>query len=180
MHNSTIVKHRRRREGKTNYRVRYGLLKSGQDRLVIRKSSKNIIVQIIRYEEKGDKILVSVNSKQLVKFGWKAGLGNVPASYLTGFLLGNKAKGKVDGVVLDIGNQVSVKGARLYAALKGVIDAGIDVPHSKEILPSQDRIEGKHIADWAGNAGGNNFKKYGIDPKDIQKNFAEVKQKING
>ena len=171
---------RRRRERKTDYKVRYGLLKSGIARLVIRKSSKNITVQVVLYGVKGDTIISSASSTQLKKHGWKAGTGNIPASYLTGLLAGKLAKGKVENVILDIGTQVSIKGGRIYAALKGFLDSGIEVPFSKDVLPSDDRLSGKHIADWAPNAGGNNFKKYGIDAKDIQNNFNEVKKKING
>jgi len=156
------VRHRRRRQGKTDYKVRFGLLKSVKPRLVIRRSSKNIIVQVIEYLEKGDKILAAAHSKQLVKLGWKFGRGNLPASYLTGLLAGKRAN--VKEVVLDLGGQVSVKGNRLYAALKGFIDSGINVPHSEEILPSDDRISGKHIEAYL--------------KKDVVKNFEEVKKKI--
>jgi large subunit ribosomal protein L18 len=164
MNNSSRLKHRRRAEGKTNYKVRYALLKSLKTRLVIRRSSKNIIVQFVEYNEAGDKTLVLANSKQLVKLGWKSGLGNLPASYLTGLLAGIRAKGKVESVVLDLGSQVSIKGSRIYAALKGVIDAGVDVPYSEDVLPSEERISGKHIEDYT--------------KKQIVSNFEEVKKKI--
>ena len=49
-------------------------------------------------------------------------------------------------MILDNGLQSSQSGSRVYAALKGVVDAGINVPCSKEIFPSEDRISGKHIA----------------------------------
>jgi large subunit ribosomal protein L18 len=174
------VQHRRRREQKTDYRIRYGLLKSGIARLVIRRSSKNITVQVVLYSVKGDQVIASATSMELKKYGWKAGTGNIPASYLTGLLAGKMVKGKVDNVILDIGSQVSMNGGRIYSALKGFIDSGIKVPFSENVLPSEERISGKHIVDWAAKSGGNNFKKYGIDPKEIQNNFNEVKKKING
>ena len=63
-------------------------------------------------------------------------------------LAGKKAREKnVDSAVLDLGLQTSTKGSRIYAALKGVIDSGISVPHSEDILPGEDRIKGKHISD---------------------------------
>lgn len=34
---------------------------------------------------------------------------------------------------------------RMAAALKGVIDAGLQVPASEEALPSDDRINGDHL-----------------------------------
>jgi large subunit ribosomal protein L18 len=66
--------------------------------------------------------------------------------------------------VLDIGMQKSIKGCRLFAALKGVVDAGVEVPHSDDILPSEDRLTGKHIDAHLKNG--------------ITKNFEEVKNKI--
>lgn len=143
-----VVKHRRRREKKTNYRKRLALLKSGKVRVVVRKSVKHMRVQFVKYDEKGDKTIVQTFSKELAKYGWNHYCGNVPAAYLTGLLAGLKAKksGIKEGI-LDIGLQTSTKGSRIYAALKGVLDAGIHVPHSEEILPSEDRIYGKHISD---------------------------------
>ncbi len=137
------VMHKRRREQKTDYRLRLKLLKSGKTRLVIRKSLNNIRVQFINYYPEGDRTEASAFSKELKKFGWNYGTGNLPAAYLTGFIAGLRTK--VKEAVLDIGMQMNTKGSRIYAALKGVIDAGVSVPHSQEILPSMDRIMGKHI-----------------------------------
>ena len=137
---------RRRREGKTNYRKRLALLKSGKPRVIVRKSNKNIRVQFAIYNSKGDIIITSAMASDLKKYGWNNSFSNTPAAYLTGFLAGKKAyrKGIEEGV-LDIGIQAPRKGAKVFAALKGVIDAGIDVPYGEEILPSEDRLYGKHI-----------------------------------
>jgi len=35
----------------------------------------------------------------------------------------------------------------VYAALKGMADAGLEVPHDEDILPSDERINGEHIDD---------------------------------
>jgi len=60
--------------------------------------------------------------------------------------LGKKIKEKkIKEAVLDLGLQKNTKGCRLYAFLKGVVDAGINIPHSPDILPSEDRIKGNHI-----------------------------------
>ena len=53
------VPFRRRREGKTDYRKRLKLLLSRKPRLVVRKSLNNIIAQIVEYDEKGDRVVVS-------------------------------------------------------------------------------------------------------------------------
>ena len=37
------------------------------------------------------------------------------------------------------------KGSRIFASLKGILDAGIDIPHNEEVLPSEERIKGEHI-----------------------------------
>lgn len=139
---------RRRREGKTDYRKRLALLKSGKTRVVVRKSNKNLMVQFADYHPEGDKIITSATATALKKYGWGYSLSNVPSAYLTGLLAGKKAlkKGINEGI-LDIGLYSPRKGSRIFAALKGVVDAGIDIPYGEEILPSEERIYGKHIND---------------------------------
>jgi len=141
------VKPRRRREGKTDYRKRLSLLRSGKIRMVVRKSLKNTQIQFVEYKEEGDNVLVSANSKELIdKFKWKFSTSTTPAAYLTGLLAGSKAKEKgINECVLDIGRYPASTGCKVFAALKGIIDAGIVCPYSKEKLPSEDRIMGKHL-----------------------------------
>lgn len=141
------VPFRRRREGKTDYRRRLRLLKGGLPRAVYRKTSKRTIVQIIEYDKIGDRVLVSAVSNELKKYDWKFGYGNTPAAYLTGYLAGVRAKNKdIKKAVLDVGLHKPVKGAKCFAVLKGLIDAGMDIPHGDDdIFPSKDRIYGKHI-----------------------------------
>ena len=142
-----LMQFRRRREKKTDYKKRLALLKSEKTRLIIRKSLSNITVQFVEFKPEGDKTIACAFSTELKKLGMKQ-TGNTPAAYLTGLLAGKKAKEKKIGeAILDLGLQTSTKGSRIYAALKGVLDSGINVPHSEEILPSEDRICGKHISD---------------------------------
>ena len=35
----------------------------------------------------------------------------------------------------------------VYAALKGMSDAGLDIPHSEDVYPEEDRLNGAHIDD---------------------------------
>ena len=49
--------------------------------------------------------------------------------------------------VLDIGLAASSPGSRVFSALKGMIDAGLDIPHGASVLPSEERLSGKHIDD---------------------------------
>ena len=141
-----IVPLRRRREGKTNYPKRFNLLKSHLHRCVIRPSLQNMNVQMTMYSPEGDKIVVGTSSRALGRFGWTIHKGNTPAAYLTGYLLGKKAQKKgITTAIVDTGLRTPTKGGRIYACVKGIVDAGVKVPHSEEILPTMDRIEGKHI-----------------------------------
>jgi len=141
------VQFRRRREGKTNYHTRLEIVKSRKIRVVIRASTGNTTVQLIESKLQGDKVLASSFSKELViKHGWKASTGNMSAAYLTGYLTGLKAKkAGIKDAILDLG--VFVHTHRIYAAFKGVLDAGIEVPHDEKIFPEQflKRIDGSHM-----------------------------------
>ncbi len=145
------VKFRRRREGKTNYRKRLALVKSGKPRLVVRVLNRQVIAQLIAFDPKGDRVLASASSHELKKFGWDGHPGNAPSAYLTGLLLGVRAKkAGYSEAILDIGLHTPVPGSNVYAALKGALDAGMDIPHSEEVLPSEERINGSLIAEYRG------------------------------
>ncbi len=139
---------RRRREGLTDYRQRLKLVKSGLPRLVVRKTNRYIIVQVIKPKLGGDETILTVTSKKLREYGWKASLKNTPAAYLTGLLAGLMVKDKVEKAILDIGLQRPSKGARVFAAALGFRDAGVEIPLGEEKLPSEDRIKGKHIVEY--------------------------------
>ncbi len=140
------VKFRRRREGKTNYYRRRRLLQSGSPRLVVRKTNTRVIVQLIEAKVVGDTTVATAVSSELGGFGWRAGIGNLPAAYLTGLLAGLRAKARgLKEAVLDIGLHPPVCGSRLYAALKGALDAGLVIPHNPEVLPDEERMSGEHI-----------------------------------
>jgi large subunit ribosomal protein L18 len=136
------VSKRRRREGKTDYRARLDILKSPHPRLIIRKTNKYILVQIVETKDAQDRVMFSANSSDLLNNGWpkelKGSLKSKPAAYLTGYLLAKKASAKIKKAVLDLGLNRNVKKSRIYSALKGVIDGGIEVPHKKETLPSEE------------------------------------------
>ena len=140
------------------------------------------MLQLTEYQEGGDKILFTVKSSDLKKHGWEMNTGNMPSAYLTGLLLGVKAKGKQ--AILDIGLQAPIKGSRLYAALKGTIDGGLDVASSQENLPSDERISGKHISAYAKqieNEYDKIFSAYVKNKQDARKfeeYFEKTKQKI--
>lgn len=144
------VQFRRRREGKTNFHRRKRLLRSRENRLVVRRSNKHERVSIIQAKVIGDETLVVASSQHLKKYGWKGATGNVPSAYLTGYLAGKYAKAVgVKDAILDIGVNTCRKDTRISAMLAGAIHAGLKIPHDKSIFPSEDRYTGKTIADFA-------------------------------
>lgn len=177
---------KRKLRGKTDYRRRKKLLKSGEKRVVVRKSDKYIRAQVVEHSPKGDKTLVDTKSFKLKEHGWKGNFNNVPASYLTGFLTGKKAKKKgIKKCIPDLGMKRPSKGSRIYACLKGFIDASIKVPHSKVAFPSKKRIKGQHIAEYGRKLKEDNPKKFKeifkkTDPLKIPKLFEKVKSKLEG
>jgi large subunit ribosomal protein L18 len=165
------VAFRRRREGKTDYKARKALVISRIPRVVTRGSLKHFNVQIVEATPTGDRVIASANSKELKNYGWQAACGNIPSAYLTGLLCGVRAGAKdVKKAVADIGLHQPTKGARIFASLKGVIDAGVEIPHDAEKLPDEKRLRGQHIADYAKNLASSNVQLY-------EKTFSEYLQR---
>jgi len=182
------VQLRRRREGKTDYQARKALVISGKPRLVTRTSLKNITVQITTAKPHGDEVLAAANSRELAKtYGWKAPTGNISSAYLTGLLCGLKAKAAgVKEAILDIGLLAPTKGAKIFAALSGVLDAGVNVPHSEEKIVKE-RMKGEHIAKYAKSLGAGSeeynakFSKYlaqGVRPRNCLSTSTRLKLKL--
>lgn len=184
------VAKRRRREGKTNYYKRYEMLKSMKIRAVIRKTNKYVIIQFVYAMPIGDITIASAHSRELVKlFGWKGGTKNTPAAYLTGLLAGLRAKKMgITYAVPDIGLHKPVKGSKIFAVIKGLRDAGIDVPCSEDTFPSEDRIRGRSIAEYARMLNESDPVKYqrlfsaiirnGLNPVELPEHFNSVYNKI--
>lgn len=179
------VAYRRKREGKTDYKKRMKLLLGSKPRLVVRKSNKNISVQIIEFHPTGDKVIAHASSAELTKLGWKGHNANTSAAYLVGMLLAKKAK-KVT-CVLDLGQYTSVKASVLYALAKGAQDGGLDLNCSKEIVPDEKRLRGEHVSAYAKIIKTNKarfekqFSKYlkaGLDPEKLPEHFNQIKAKI--
>jgi len=183
------VLYRRKREQKTNYQRRLKLLLSGKPRLVVRFTNSKIIAQIIEFTTSGDKVLAAVDAFALKKLGWNYSCKNIPAAYLTGLLLSKTAQEKnCKEVILDTGLKTALGKSRIYAFLKGVLDAGLTVPYGNEkIFPNEERLSGKHITDFASQLKGNkelyerNFSRYlksNSLPEQIAEDFKMIKQKI--
>ncbi|PIN73430.1 50S ribosomal protein L18 [Candidatus Woesearchaeota archaeon CG10_big_fil_rev_8_21_14_0_10_45_16] len=186
----TVI-YRRRREQRTNYKKRLHLLLSGKPRLIIRFTNQRIIAQLAAFTPQGDKVLVGVDSSALKKLGWNYSCKNFPAAYLTGYMLGKKAlKASHKEAILDAGIKTPQKKGKAYAFLKGVLDAGVVVPHGDEdMFPDAARMSGAHIAAYAKILAANQeaytrrfaeYLKNKAKPEDVVKSFEETKKKIQG
>ncbi len=135
---------RRLREEKTNYRKRGTMLMGKRDFITVNITNENTQVQILKPGMTGDKVIASAHSRYLIEKGWKGSRKSVPAAYLTGYLAGKKALGQgAKDAILYTGTRKYTQ--RMAAALKGIIDAGVQVPASEETFPSDDRINGEHL-----------------------------------
>ena len=156
----------RRRENKTDYKKRLGLLKSRKPRIVFRKTNRYIIGQYITSKNAQDKIALGLTSNELIKYGWpkdfNGSLKSITASYLTGYLIGKRiTKEKLENPILDLGMiRVSHK-TKVYAFIKGLIDSGIEINCEEENFPEEERIQGKNLK------------------KDFSKTFKEIKSKLD-
>jgi large subunit ribosomal protein L18 len=179
---------KRIRDDKTNYRKRAALLIGRRSFVTVKVSDQNVAAQVLKPTPTGDIVIASAHSRELEKQGWKGGLNNLPACYLTGLLAAKKALEKgVKDAVLYIGKDHFT--SRVAACMKGIVDGGISMPISEESLPEQERISGQHIADYAGTLKENQEEynsrfsailKNGLSPEDYPSHFEEIKSKLSG
>ena len=135
---------RRLRNEKTNYKKRGTMLMGKRDFITVNITNQNTQVQILKPGIAGDVVIASAHSRYLLEKGWKGSRKNIPAAYLTGYVAGKKA------LYLGAKNAILYTGTRRYtqrmaAALKGVIDAGLEVPADTETFPPAERINGDHL-----------------------------------
>ncbi len=136
------VKFKRRREGKTDYAKRLRLLKGKKERAVIRITNNNVIVQVIKYVPKGDETIINTTALELKKYGYKGHKGNKKAAYLTGYLCGKKAVKKgVKEAIADIGLKTPVHKSNVFAAIKGLTDAGLKMNYKEQAIPEVTETE---------------------------------------
>jgi len=134
-------------------------------RFVVRFTNKDIICQIFSADLTHDVCVASAYSHELPRFGLKYGLTNYAAAYCTGLLLARRVNKKfnlnyegttdvngeafhveaeADGAkpfkaLLDVGLARTTTGARVFGALKGAADGGLDVPHNERRFPGSAR-----------------------------------------
>lgn len=177
---------RRIRERKTNYRKREKLLIGKKDFVTVNVSDQNVSAQLIRPALLGDKVMASVHSNELLSYGWKGSRKNIPSCYLVGLLLGKKCiQKKITRAILYIGKRHFT--TKIAACLKGMSEAGLEMPFSEEILPTEERIQGNHIAEYAKKIKSNDdlYKSRfssnlgsGLEPEKYPNHFSEVKDRI--
>ncbi len=182
---------RRRREGVTDYRARKRAITSQKPLLVVRISNKNVTSQFVKPTVKGDVVLSSAHSKELVKLGWHGSAKSTPACYLLGLLAGKKAiKAGLKGAVAYNGLTPFIRGSRVAALLKGVLDAGVAVPVGESAFPSEERMTGRSISEYAAKLAAEDADAYkkrfsallktGFKPEAYQAEFEKVKAAIEG
>jgi len=143
---------RRRHEAKTDYKARLSLIQSGKPRLVIRRTNRYFTAQIVTTQGAQDTVITGVTSRLLLAQGWpenlQGSLKGLPAAYLTGLLLGVRAKKKCTEAIVDLGMHRNIQKSRIYAVLAGVLASGIKIPHDASILPTSETMEkNKKIAE---------------------------------
>ena len=138
---------------------------SAKYRLIVRFTNKRCIAQIVSSTIEGDKVMMHADSTQLEKYGLKVGLKNYAAGYCVGLLLARRTLDKVgladafegqkepDGeefhveasgdarpfkCYLDTGLVRTSTGARVFSALKGATDGGLDIPHNDKRFAGYD------------------------------------------
>ncbi len=143
------VAKRRRREHKTDYAKRIEILKSGTPRVVFRKTNKYVLAQYVTSKQAQDKIEFGMSSKDLLKHGWpkenQGSLKSLPASYLTGFLIGKEIVKKGENAIVDFGMQRVLHKTKTFAFLNGLVDAGVKIKYDEKFSSEESRIQGKHL-----------------------------------
>ena len=169
---------RRRREVRTDYHQRLGLLKSGNPRLVARISNQHVTAQLIAPSSAGDRTLASAHSTELADYGWEGPTSNLPAAYLTGLLAGRRAaEAGIEAAVLDIGLHTATPGSKVFAVQEGAIDAGLDIPHNDAVLAPWERTRGEHIAAYAEQLDEPLYSD-GIDATELPEHFDEIRERL--
>jgi len=158
-------------------------------RMIVRITNKDVICQIAYARLEGDVIICAAYASELPRYGVKLGLTNYAASYCTGLLLARRLlqKFKLDSIYkgleeatgedyevedidekpgafrcyLDVGLARTSTGARVFGAMKGAVDGGLNIPHSNRRFPGYDaeskdfnadihrqHIYGLHVAEY--------------------------------
>merc|ERR1712216_601588 len=155
------VKYKRRRDGKTDYRQRLKLTRQDKNkysspkyRLVVRFTNKDIVCQIMYATITGDKCICAAYAHELPKSGLKVARRALKKLGLDEIYEGcTEPDGEdfhveeVEGekrpfrCLLDVGLRATNRGGRVWGALKGACDGGLDIPHNEKRYPGYDPDE---------------------------------------
>ena len=115
-----------------------------RDFITVNITNENTQVQVLKPGMTGDKVIASAHSRYLLEKGWKGSRKSIPAAYLTGYLAGKKAlsQGTKDAILYTGTKRYT---QRVAAALKGLVDSGLQVPADSETFPPNERINGEHL-----------------------------------
>jgi len=163
--------------------------KTPKYRFVVRRTNQDIICQIFSADLNHDVCLASAYAHELRRYGVNFGLTNWAAFYAVGLLLARRVNKKFNldyeghseitgedyhvepnfgaaapfRALLDVGLIRTTTGARVFGALKGMCDGGVDVPHNDRRFPGSKKegdefkgdpeivkkyIYGGHVADY--------------------------------
>ena len=194
-------------------------------RFVVRITNRDVICQLVRAKIAGDEVICAAYAHELTRYGMPIGHANYASCYATGLLLARrwlkkinldtKYEGQKESVgedyqvealedgprpfkaLLDVGLRRTTTGSRVFAALKGAADGGLNIPHSETRFVGYDEegdkldaevlrkhIFGGHVADWMKTLKTDNPESYkrqfslyiknGINPEDLEKKWAAV------
>ena len=120
------------------------MLMGKRDFITVNITNENTLVQVLKPGMTGDKVIASAHSRYLLEKGWKGSRKSIPAAYLTGYLAGKKAlsQGAKDAILYTGTRRYT---QRVAAALKGLVDSGLQVPADSETFPPNERINGEHL-----------------------------------
>jgi len=142
-------------------------------RFVVRFSNKDITCQVFSADMTHDVCLAAAYSHELKRYGVSVGLTNYSAAYATGLLLARRVNSKlgldyegqeeIDGedfnveadvegkrpfkAYLDVGLVRTTTGAKIFGALKGACDGGLDIPHNDRRFPGTMKNGKEYTAD---------------------------------
>jgi large subunit ribosomal protein L5e len=158
-------------------------------RMIVRFTNKDIVCQVAYARIEGDVVICAAYAHELPRYGVKVGLTNYSAAYCTGLLLARRVlqKHNLDGIYqgndnidgdeylvesedgkpgafrcyLDVGLARTTTGAKVFGAMKGAVDGGLEIPHNVRRFPGydaeskefsaevhRDHIFGKHVGNY--------------------------------
>ncbi|KAH3756857.1 60S ribosomal protein L5 [Pelomyxa schiedti] len=198
-------------------------------RFVVRFSNRDVVCQVAYSTIEGDIIVAAAYSHELPLYGVKLGLTNYAAAYCTGLLLARRIltkfhldkryQGNLEAsgadynvapnkkgpnpfkCLLDVGLARTTTGSRVFSAMKGMCDGGVNVPHSDKRFVGYNEeksqldakilrkyIFGGHVAAYMKLLLEKSPEKYAklfsrykaanIKPQDIENIYAEAHKKI--